>query len=165
MEMRMLSEAQQKRVWEGMLGAEIRANYFADLSGRLQVRQKRATWATLVLSSSAATSVLASIPVGLSWIRAVLTVATVGMSAYSIAMQNQKFAVDAAELHARWNRLAKEYEHIWENVYAQDAMERLDSLDNQASEISKVGTAFGYHKRNMLKWERHVIAHRLPNAA
>ncbi len=28
----MLSELQQRRVWEGWLSAEIRANYFADLS-------------------------------------------------------------------------------------------------------------------------------------
>jgi hypothetical protein len=148
-----------------MLGAEIRADYFADLSGRLQTRQRRAIWAALVFSSGAVASVIASLPPAYSWIRIVLTVATAVVSAYSVAMQNQKFAVDAAELHERWNRLAKEYERIWENVYAQDALERLDALDNQAADISKAGAPFGYDERNMLKWERHVITHRLPNAA
>jgi hypothetical protein len=161
----MLSEVQRQRVWEGMLGAEIRANYFADLSGRLHTRQRAAIWATLVLSSGAAASVIASLPADYSWVRVVLTVGTAAISAYSVVMQNQKFAVDAAELHLRWNRLMREYEQIWEDVYAEDAAARLNSLDERAAEISKTGVAFGYNKRTMLKWERHVIAHRLAHAS
>ena len=161
----MLSEAQQKRVWEGMLGAEIRANYFADLSGRLHVRQRSATWLTLVLSSGAVVSVVASLPPEHSWIRIALTVATAGISAYSVVMQNQKFAVDASDLHARWNGLAKDFESLWENVYASDASARLSALEDRKTELSKAGSAFKYDERRMLRWETHVIAHRLPHAA
>ena len=164
MNLGMLSETQQKRVWEGMLEAEIRANYFADHSSHLHSRQRLATWATLLLSSGAAVSVLASLPADYSWIRIVLTFATAGISAYSVAMQNQKFAVDAAELHLRWNRLAKDYENIWENVYADDAEDRLRVLDERASEISKAATPFGYRKRAMLRWEEHVVRHRLAHS-
>ena len=56
----MLSEAQQKRVWERRLGSEIRAKYFAELSGRYSKRQRFATWSTLLFSSSDAVSLIAS---------------------------------------------------------------------------------------------------------
>jgi hypothetical protein len=36
----MLSDAQKTRVWQGMIAAEIRAKYFAELSGRLLRRQR-----------------------------------------------------------------------------------------------------------------------------
>ena len=39
----MLSEAQIKRVWEGMLGAEIRASYFAELVERANKEQRLLT--------------------------------------------------------------------------------------------------------------------------
>ena len=49
----MLSELQQKRVWDGWLSAENRANYFADLSRGYHRKQRLVTWAMLVLSSGA----------------------------------------------------------------------------------------------------------------
>jgi hypothetical protein len=127
----MLSEAQQQRVWEGMLSSEIRANYFADLSGQYYSRQRWATWASLVFSSGALASLLASLPERYIWIRPALILPTTLLSAYSVAMQNQKFAVDSSDLHARWNRLAKEYEAIWEDVYSDDALQRLSVLDDR----------------------------------
>lgn len=117
----MLSESQIKRVWEAMLGAEIRANYFAELAGKYQKRQRWATWGSLILSSGAAATVIANLPENWVWVRYVLVLGTAGLSAYSVAMNNQKFAVDSADLHARWNKLAKDYESIWENVYTDDA--------------------------------------------
>lgn len=96
----MLSEPQLKRVWEGMLESEVRANYFADLSHRYYARQWNATWATLFCSSGAAVSVLANVPENLTWLRAVLALAAAGLSGYSVVMQNQKMAVDSADLHA-----------------------------------------------------------------
>jgi hypothetical protein len=57
-----LSEAQIKRVWEGMLGSEDRANYFADLVWRYNPEQKLLTWATLFFSSGALVTILATFP-------------------------------------------------------------------------------------------------------
>ncbi|MDR3739308.1 MAG: hypothetical protein P4L40_09845 [Terracidiphilus sp.] len=160
----MLSEAQQRRVWEGMLGAEIRAYYFADLSSRLYARQKWSTWAILLLTSGSAATVLASLPSDWTWIRIPFTLLAAAISLYSAIMQSQKFAVDASDLHARWQRLSKDYEALWENVYVEDAVERLRSLDDRAVEVSKAGTIFRYNKKAMLKWEQHVVSYRLANA-
>jgi hypothetical protein len=161
----MLSEAQRKRVWEGMLAAEIRANYFADLSARLYAYQRQATWATLVFSSGAVVTVLASLPPQWTWVRVFMTLATVLLSAYSVVRQNQKFAVDASDLHLRWNRIASEYESVWENVYALDSLVRLNAIDERTRELSKAGAPFHYDAKRMLKWENHVVNHRLARAA
>ena len=104
----MLSEAQQRRVWELMLGAEIRANYFAELTNRLYGRQRLATWSTLVLSSGATVVILASLQPEYAWLIPALALATAVTSTYSVVQQNQKFALDAADLHARWLRIAGE---------------------------------------------------------
>ena len=149
-----------------MLGGEIRACYFGDLSGRLNARQRWATWAVLILTSSATAVVLASLPPNWLWLRFVLPLLAAAVSLYSVVMQNQKFAVDASDLHARWNRLSKDYEAIWENIYADEAIDRLKELEERATELSKIGAAsFRYNKRAMLKWEKHVVEHRVANAA
>ncbi|MDQ6699199.1 MAG: hypothetical protein M3Z36_03320 [Acidobacteriota bacterium] len=80
-------------------------------------------------------------------------------------MQNQKFAVDSADLHARWNRLAKEFESIWENVYADDAPEHLNALDDRATDLSKAAAAgIKYDERSLLRWEEHVVRHSMAHA-
>ena len=118
----MLSQAQIKRVWDGMLGSEIRANYFADLTDRYNRHQRWATWGTLFLSSGAlATLLIQSLPPDLAWIRYTLATATAALSLYSVVRQNNKLAVDAAELHSRWNRLAAAYEKLWEDVTVENA--------------------------------------------
>jgi hypothetical protein len=101
-----LSEAQIQRVWEGMLGAETRANYFADLVYRLNRGQKTLTWSTLFLSSGALVSILAELPDRYKWVRVALVGLSTALSLYSTVRQNQKNAVDAAKLHSRWLRIA-----------------------------------------------------------
>jgi len=109
----MLTLLQQKRVWENMLGAEIRENYFADLSGRYANKQRLATWFTLLVSSGAAVSMLTNLPDRLVWIRETLAIVAAAISLHSVVMQNQKFAVDSSDLHARWGRLAHDYQGLW----------------------------------------------------
>lgn len=156
----MLTPYEQEQVWKGMLAAEIRANYFADLSGQFARKQRFATWGTLVLSSSAFGSVVANIPPEYSpWVRGGLTLLAAALSAYSLVMQNQKSAIDASDLHARWNRLANEYARLWGNVYGDDAKEALDELIHTEEEVSKTGVALPHNKKLMEKWEDHVIAH------
>lgn len=154
----MLSQAQIQRVWEGMLLAEMRALYYADLAVRSNARQRYATWATVVASSAALASVVTQVPEGYGWIRPALALATALLSGYALAMQVQKRAVDASDLHYRWNLLAQEYGAIWENVYAEDGPERLRAADATAAEISEASHQLPYKKRLMAKWQEHVEA-------
>ena len=157
----MLSDAQIKRIWEGLLGSEIRANYFAELVGRLNREQRISTWLTLLFSSGAAASAFANLPNDYNWIRIVLPVAAAGVSLWSLVKQYPRLATEASDLHFRWNRLANDYERLWENVYADDALSVLNQLDDRAAEASKAGTSFPYEPNVMRKWKDHVVSHRL----
>ncbi|MBI3770600.1 MAG: hypothetical protein HY271_19190 [Deltaproteobacteria bacterium] len=154
----MLSQAQIQRVWEGMLLAEMRALYFADLATQYNARQRHATWTTLVASSAAFASIIAHVPPEYGWIRVAATFFTAVLSGYSLAMQVQRRAVEASDLHYRWNQVGREYSAIWENVEASDAFERLQKADTAVAELSKVSLQLPYRKSLMEKWQRHVEA-------
>lgn len=161
----MLSELQRKRVWEAWLSSEIRANYFADLSGRYRRAQCRATWVTLVASSGAFATLLAKLPEEYWWLPPVLALLTAAVSLYSLVVQNQQQAIDSADLHHRLNRLAAEYRALWDDMYAENAALRLAALDEKAAELSKSATAFPAHERLLLKWEDYVVRHHTAKAA
>ena len=154
-----LNEPQIKRTWEGMLGAEIRANYFADLVSRYNAEQKWLTWGTLFLSSGAFVSILAELPPEFQWLRAALVGLTAALSLWSVVRENHKNAVEAANLHSRWLKIANVYTDVWENIYLADAKEKLDAATALEAEASGASSGFPYEKGRMLKWERHVVAH------
>ena len=159
----MLSDAQIKGVWEGMLGAEVRANYFADLAEKFNNLQRVVTWSILFTSSGALTTMLIQdLPPEWKLLQPALAILTTALSLYAAVRQNYKLAFDAADLHLRWNKLAGAYERLWENVYADNAADVLDGLRENSAELSKAGTSFPYDTKKMLKWEDHVVAHRLP---
>jgi hypothetical protein len=154
----MLGEAQQKRVWEGMLASEIRANYFAELSGIYLRRQQWATWATL-LFSSADVAALAKLPAEFTWIRLACAVCTAATSIYLALSGNERKAFDSKELYSRLNRLHAAYQEIWANIDSGGAVERLKTLDEQAMEASNLAITLPNHEKSMLKWQDHTEKH------
>lgn len=161
--MTMLSDLQQRKVWEGWLSSEIRANYFADLSSKYHRSQRYATWLTLFSSSGAFITVIAHWAA--SWLPPILTLLTAGLSFYALVAQNQKNAMDSADLHLRWNKLASGYEKLWDNMYAADAATKLAELDEKGAELSKAATAFPVDESRLLKWEDHVVKHHAAHAS
>ncbi len=162
----MLSELQRQRVWEAWLSAEIRANYFAELSGHYARLQRHATWLTLLLSSGAALSLVAkALPAAWAWVVPLLVFATAALSLYSLVMQNQKNAIDSADLHLRWNSLARDYAALWDDMYSEDAVSRLGALEQRELEASKSGTAFPVKHDRLLKWQEHVERHHMARRA
>ncbi len=160
----MLSELQRKTVWEGWLSAEIRADYFADLSWRYQRRQGIATWLMLFTSSGAFVTFLGALnsilPKESAWlVSAGLSLFTAVLSGYSLIAQNPKRAIDSTDLHFRWNKLAIEYQDLWDNMYADDARAKLMELVEKDAEISKAGNAFPAKERMLLKWQKRVEMH------
>ena len=159
----MLSEFQQKAVWEHWLGAEIRGNYFADLSHTYTNRQKWFTWLTLLLSSGAFAALIGNwVPPQFGWIKPVLPFLTAVISITSLVEQNQKKVTDTADLHLRWNRIATEYESLWNNIYSENAASRFEELAERRAELSKSGLSFPNDEKRMLRWEGHVLQHRAP---
>jgi hypothetical protein len=165
----MLSELQQKRVWEGWFSAEVRANYFADLAGAYHQRQRWATWAAVFSSSGAVIAFLANLPPAWAWVAPAFALVTAGLSGYSLVAHYQEHAVASSDLHFRWNRLASDYEALWDEMYASDAPARLAALVERGAELSKSATVAGllYQERRMLKWQElverhHAAAHATP---
>ncbi len=162
-----LSALQQKDVWEGWIGAEVRANYFADLSGRSQTEQKVLTWLTLLFSSGAVTALLAtSLPPEYQWMRLAFALLAAAISVFSLVQQNQKRSTDYADLHFRWNRLADQYKALWGDMYSPDAPNTLHELEEKEADLSKSSTSFPNNKRSMDKWQDYVQQqHRLTSVA
>jgi hypothetical protein len=159
----MLSEVQQATVWEHWLAAEIRALHFGDLANYYGARQKWLTVTTLLLSSGAFVTLFGDwLPAKFAWLRPALPLFIAAVSIASLIEQNQKRATDAADLHFRWNRLAGQYEALWNDMYAEDAAEQLNALNERRSELSKSSLAFPKDEKRMLKWEDHVVQHRAP---
>ena len=150
---------QQQRVWEAWFGAEVRANYFADLVRVYRRRQLTVTWTTLFASSAALGTLLTSLPAEWHWVRVALMAAATGLSLCGVVADFPRHGALAAGLHARWNQLGRAYERLWEEMYAEDAGQRLRQLDDEAVALSEASTALPAHSRRIRKWHAHVSAH------
>jgi hypothetical protein len=159
----MLSELQQRNVWEGWLGSEVRAHYFADLCNRFQQTQRFVTWSTLAASSGAAAAILSGLPQAWLWIRPVLALITAALSLWSLVSNYSKNATECSDLHLRWSTLAIAYEELWGNMYASTASGRLSDLRQQDAELSKSCTSLPNKKNLMLKWQRYIVDQRAPS--
>jgi hypothetical protein len=159
----MLSELQQKAVWEGWLASETRAYYFADLGYRYQKRQRHATVVVLALSSGALVTLLSDwLPPEWRWIRPALAALVAAVSAWSLVAQNDKHAIDCSDLHFRWNKLAGEYRTLWDDMHAPGAARRLQGLSETSAELSKSGVRMPNDTRLMNKWFDRVVADHTP---
>ena len=153
-----LNELQRKRLWEDLLLAEARSYYFGDLAARYNRVQRVITWLSLIASSGAMlTAVSGAVAAsGQVWIPAVLALATSGITFYSLVAQNQKRASDATDLHTRWAKLARSYERLWEDRYADDALARLDAIEDSDPELSKPAVGLPWDRKRMRRWQEHV---------
>jgi hypothetical protein len=160
----MLSELQRTDLWERWLAAEMRANYFADMASRFSFRQSFLVWLTLLASSGAAAALVSDwVPKEFAWIKPALAFLAAGLSLLNLVFQNQKKATESSDLHFHWNRLACEYEDLWGDIYSESAADTLAKLREKGRELSKSGVSagIGYNERIMLKWENHVLQHRV----
>lgn len=160
----MLTQEQRTRVWEEWLAAEMRAAYFGDLASTYYSRQRIATWVTLFFSSGAVVAFLTRVPPGSwwddisPWALAILPLVAAGASLYALVAQNIKAGLDSADLHLRWNKLANEYERIFQSQQVSDVEGLLAKLADTRAEVSKSGTAFPNDEKRMAKWFDLVVA-------
>ena len=57
------------------------------------------------------------------------------------------------------DKLAQEYESLWNDMYSADAATQLRRLLEKTAELSKSSTGITYKKRKMLKWQIYVEQH------
>jgi hypothetical protein len=155
-----LSALQQKTVWDGWLGAEIRANYFADLRQRYERTQRAATWLTLIASSGAFLALMGEwVPPNRAWMRPACAALAAAISLWALVAQYPRRVTECADLFARWSRLSNQYQALWDNMYAEDARAQLAALVDLEADISKASNAFPARPRLLLKWQDYVELH------
>ena len=104
-----LSNHEQRKVWDPWLSAEIRGCYFAELAGTYHSRQKFLTWATLLSSSGAFLAIATHW--ALDWPKMVLAFVTTALSLVSLVQRYEERAVKCSDLHADWNRFRTASNH------------------------------------------------------
>ena len=131
----MLNESQVLSVWEDMLAAEARSLYFADLASRYTRRKQIITGLSFFLSSGAAATVIAKSPL---WLPVALAVTSASADAYSMAVGLDRKIGTMAKLHGVWNRIATDYERLWNHAYDADAEDQLSSIVQREKEPSEL---------------------------
>jgi hypothetical protein len=156
----MLSAFEEKIVWDSMLGAETRAQYFAALSSRYRERQFRLSLSGFVLSSGAFLALVTTVvPAQYGWIKPTIVLLAACISGCSLFAKNERNSIDSADLHFRWNQLAVAYRRVWTNVSADDAKTRLQELEVEEGALSKSSTAFPEDLKLMAACEDNVVMH------
>ena len=136
--------------------------YFLELCGHYASVQRWITVATLVVSSGATVTLLGPdwLPKDLLWIRPVLAAAAAGLSAWSLAHSYHARGEQCRDLGDRWQRIATAYEHLWDDMYDDEAESTLRDLQTQEAEASKAGGSFATNQRRIRHCYDTVLKHR-----
>lgn len=158
----MLTERQRTTVWNGWFSAEVRSLYFVELCGDYAATQRWITVATLAVSSGATVTLLGPdwLPPSLLWIRPTLAAAAASLSALSLAHNYHVRGEQCRDVGARWQRLATSFEHLWDDMYEDDAEARLRALQAEDDETCKAGSSFRTNRRRIMRCYRKVEIHR-----
>jgi hypothetical protein len=142
-------ETLRRTVWEEMLYADMRANYFAELVRHYQNLDRGIRVCVLAASSGAAATTLSGaspeIKLGLPLIAA-------AGSFWLLFSQYSMMARDAADLHVGWNSIRTEYENLWNGLDATNAEAQYHQIYDRAEVFSQAGTKFPNKKRRLRYW-------------
>jgi hypothetical protein len=154
-----LTDTQRALLWEELIGADARSNYFAELAGSYLRRQQVATWSVLFFSSGAVLAVVIS--AAPTWLRLLPPILAAAVSLYSLIAENTARSVECSELHFRWNRHATACLRLWSGMYEKGASEGLYGLMEKAAEISKTSLKGAkVDRRRLAHWQDHAVAQR-----
>lgn len=143
-----------RRVWDEMLFAGMRANYFGELVSRYQHLEKAIRVFVLVASSGAAATVLTSAP---DWVKFGLPLLAAVGSFWLLFSQYSILARDAADLHAGWSSLEAEYERLWNHLDEPASETVFDQIYERGNGLSKAGTKFPNNKKRLGYWLDEVV--------
>ena len=145
----MEAETLRRTVWEEMLYADMRANYFAELVRHYQNLDRGIRVCVLAASSGAAATTLSAAP---PEIKIALPLAAAAGSFWLLFSQYSIMARDAADLHVGWNSIKTEYENLWNSLGDPNAEARYRQIYDRAEIFSKAGTKFPNKTRRLRYW-------------
>lgn len=136
-------------VWEEMLTADMRANYFAELVGHYLKLDKWLRVATLLAASGTVGSALSQWNEG---VRLAVPIVATGVSFWLLLSQFGSMARDASDLHSGWSAIKRDYERLWNHLDVPDAEEQYHQIYDRAEVLSKSGTKFPNKKDRLGYW-------------
>ncbi len=136
-------------VWEEMLFASMRANYFSELLRTYQTRDKWLRVAILVASSGAVATALPEIS---TWAKLLAPILAVFGSFWLLISQYSMLARDAADLHSGWSGLARDYERLWSHLDDSQAEAQFHQIYEYGESLSKTGAKFPYKAKRLEYW-------------
>jgi len=143
------SKTIRRIVWEEMLYADMRANYFAELVRMYQKRDKWLRVAVLLTSSGAVATALAEVA---AWIKLATPILVAAGSFWLLMNQYAAFARDAADLHSGWSGLAKDYERLWNHLDEPEAEATYNQIYERGESLSRMGTKFPTKSKRLDYW-------------
>jgi hypothetical protein len=140
----------KKVVWEEMLYAQMRSNYFAELVRHYLRWDKGLRALALVASSGVVVTVLSQ--ANAEVLKFGVPIIAVAVSFWLLLSQYTSMARDASELHSGWSAVARDYEGVWTNLYAADAQARYQQIYDRAESLSTRGAKFPDKKDRLNYW-------------
>jgi hypothetical protein len=136
-------------VWEEMLTADMRSNYFAELVRHYLLFDKALRVATLIAASGAVGTTLSQSGTEAKLIAPIL--ATAG-SFWLLVSQYGSMARDASDLHAGWSIVARDYERLWNGLDSPGSEAKYHEIYDRAEELSRSGVKFPNKKARLNYW-------------
>jgi len=159
----MLTEVQIDDVWEGQISAEVRSLYFGDLASLYSTRKQWITGVSFFLSSGAAATLIAKLPV---WVPITFSIVVAIVTAYSVAVNLDSKIRTMAKLHYAWNQIGTDYRRLWNHTYSDEAESEFEDLQRRELELSELATTDAPNDpKRLSRWQDQVFKlHRLENA-
>ncbi len=145
----------QEDAWEGRIAAEVRSMYFGDLANRYSTHKQWITGASFFLSSGAAATLVAKLPVA---VPITLSVLVALMTAYAVAVNLDSKIRTMAKLHYAWSEIGNDYKRLWVNSYSDQAEAELADLHRREAELSELATTDAPNDRKRMEhWTDQVF--------
>jgi hypothetical protein len=150
-----LTENEKSLAWANAYEADVRSLYFGEQSGLSTKYKQYISGISLLLSSGAVVTLLASTP---KLVPTILAVIVAVLSAYSLTVGLDKRISTLCKLHSEWNYLHSEYRSLWDHWYEDGAQENLRELLRRGRDASQNAAELTHDEEAMDKWEKIVQA-------
>lgn len=145
----MLRDNLRRCVWEEMLTADMRANYFGELVGHYLKLDKGLRVATLLAASGTVGTALSQLDPS---VKLAIPILATAVSFWLLISQYGSMARDASDLHSGWSAVQRDYERLWNNLDSGDAGEQYHQIYDRAEVLSKSGTKFPNKTARLNYW-------------
>lgn len=144
-----LDQQQIHRLWDSMIGAYVRADYFAHLAnwyGRVEQGSRVLSGMFCFIAAF-----LVFREQQLADVAGLLAVVAGMVTMFELFLMLGDKRAEAVELHSSWNRLGIEYEALWSDSYRNDADQTLVELEERSAELSKKALRIPFSERRMTR--------------